>query len=174
MKTKILLAFLILTLLSCQVVGAQTSGEFYSQAVSLVKAKDLDSAFLHFRSLFNEYPNSKYAQRALFATGEYYYLVSNYKEAVTTFIKYLNDYPDSANRLFALMYLYKIAELKQEESLLENLKKEIVDFKQLVFLFRKFKEYKYRSPLLRKHKVIYYIDKVEFYVNGELFEEIPY
>jgi len=41
-------------------------------------------------------------------------------------------------------------------------------------LFRDFKEYSYVSALMREHKAVYYIDKIEFFVDEKLFSEIYY
>jgi outer membrane protein assembly factor BamD (BamD/ComL family) len=172
MKIKICLIVFSLVFFSSGALLAEGEGEIYSAARAAAKAGDTDAAFMGFRSLLTDYPGSKYTADSLFASGEYFFLTGNYKEAVSAFTRFINEYPDSKPRLFAIMYLYKIAKKQENESLLENLKKEIIDFQQLILLFRDFKEYKYSSPLQKKYRAVYYIDKAEFYLNGELFEEI--
>jgi hypothetical protein len=92
-------------------------------------------------------------------------------EALSNFI---NDYPDSEGLSFALMYLLKAAEIRRQETLAEKLKNKIISLKRLSFLFRESKGWTYKSPLNKKYRVIYYIDKVEFYVDDKLFEKISY
>ena len=174
MKFKILFVIILLVLLSWNSGNAQEERQLYSMAASAVKSGDLDTAFMHFRSLLENYPESKYRENPLFAIGEYYYLIADYSDAVKTFISFISDYPDSKGRQFALAYLLKIAQIRGEESLVKSLEEKIVTLRQLTLLFSDFKEYKYRSSLLKEHRVIYYIDKVEFYVDKELFAKISY
>ncbi len=47
-------------------------------------------------------------------------------------------------------------------------------FRQLTFIFNDKKSYKFISGFQRQHKLVYYINKVELYVNGELFTEVPF
>ena len=153
---------------------AQEEGQLYSLAVSAVKSGDLNTAFMHFHSFLENYPESKYREKALFAIGEYYFLIADYSDAVSAFVSFISDYPDSKARQFALGYLLKIAQIRGDESTVKSLEEKIVTLRQLTLLFSDFKEYKYRSPLLKEHRVIYYIDKVEFYVDKELFAKISY
>ena len=174
MKPKILCAALLLVLSFFNIAHAQEGGQIYSMAVREARSGNIDAAFMYFRSLLTNYPDSKYTENALFATGEYYFLIADYADAIPAFTRYLNDYPDSAGITFTLMYLLKIAEKRGQELLAKNLEKKIVTFRQMSFLFRESKEYKYQSALYRKHRVVYYIDKVEFYIDGELFAKISY
>lgn len=174
MKFKVLFVSLLLVLISWNLGNAQEERELYSAAISAVKSKDLNTAFMHFRSLLVNYPESKYRENSLFATGEYYFLIGDYSDAGKAFISFIDDYPDSKGRQFALAYLLKIAQIREEESLVKSLEEKIVTLRQLTLLFSDFKEYKYRSPLRKNYRVIYYIDKVEFYVDKELFAKISY
>lgn len=153
---------------------AQESGQIYSLAVSEARSGNTDSAFLYLRSLLDDFPGSKYAPDALFASGEYYFSIADYADSIKAFARYLNDYPDSPGMIFAFMYLLKIAENRGDESSAQNLRKKIITLKQVSFLFRESKVYKYRSALYRKHKAAYYIDRVEFHIDGELFAKISY
>jgi hypothetical protein len=89
-------------------------------------------------------------------------------------VELVDNYPDFKGKLFALAYLYKIAESAGQEELKEKLKTEIVTFKRVSLLFRNSQKYVYRSPLLKRYKVEYYIDRVEFYLDGESFAQIPF
>jgi hypothetical protein len=120
------------------------------------------------------YPDSRNAEEALFATAEYYFLLGDFTDARPGFIKFISEYPDSKAKPFALVYLIKIAEKQAQESLAESLRKQIITSQQLVLLFRDFKESQYLSPLYRRHKAVHFIDKIEFYIDGELFAQISY
>lgn len=175
-KKRLIILFMILLFifLSCNVGYTQEEAQIYSRALEAIKSGDIDFAFLYFHSLLTNYPESKYTQEALFATGEYYFLIADYRDAAAAFIRFVGDYPNSKAKPFALAYLLKIAEKGSQESLVKNLENKIATLQRLSLLFRKFKEYKYRSPLYRKHRVIYYVDKVEFYIDGQLFAKISY
>ena len=134
----------------------------------------MDFAFMHFRSLLINYPDSKYAHDALFAIGEYYFIAGDYNNTIEALSNFINDYPDSEGLSFALMYLLKAAEIRRQEPLAEKLKNKIISLKRLSFLFRESKGWTYKSPLRIKYRVIYYMDKVEFYVDDKLFEKISY
>ncbi|MDD5347548.1 MAG: outer membrane protein assembly factor BamD [Candidatus Omnitrophica bacterium] len=146
----------------------------YSRAVEEVKHGNPDFAFLQFRELLDNFPDSKYAERSLFAVGEYYFQKTNFREASSTFFEFIDKYPDSPAVIFALSYLLQVSQAHNDAAAIEQLTKTIVTFHRLSLVFRNSQEYTYRSALLRKHRVIYYIDKVEFYINGELFAQIPY
>jgi len=164
----------LLIIFFCNTGYAQDSKEMYYQGIEAAKSNDLDSAFLYFESLLANPPESKYRQDALFATGEYYFLIGDYRDANRSFVQLISNYPDFKGKLFALAYLLKIAQGQSNEAAVKNLENKIVTFKQLIFLFKYSKEYKYKSPLCKKYKVIYYIDKVQFYLDEELFAQISY
>ncbi|OGX26458.1 MAG: hypothetical protein A3J51_02790 [Omnitrophica WOR_2 bacterium RIFCSPHIGHO2_02_FULL_45_21] len=171
---KILLTVLLFILLIFNYGFARDDGQIYSMAIREVKADNIDFAFMYFRSLLRNYPDSKYAHDGSFAIGEYYFIAADYKNAAEAWSNFINDYPDSKGLPFALMYLLRVAGIRQDASLLEKLRTKIIGLKQLTFLFRESKGYTYKSPLRRKYRMIYYIDKVEFYVDDKLFEKVPY
>lgn len=171
---KILLTILLFILLFFNYGFSQDDGRIYSMAIREVKADNLDFAFMYFRSLLRDYPDSKYAQDGSFAIGEYYFITANYKNAAEAFSNFINDYPDAKGLPFALIYLLRVSRLRQDEPTFEKLKDEIIGLKRLAFLFRESKGYTYKSPLRRKYRMVYYIDKVEFYLDDKLFEKIPY
>lgn len=174
MKPKIFSAAVFFILLFSQMAYAEESAQLYSLALREARSGNADNAFMHLRSILESYPESKYAPDAQFATGEYYFLVAAYADAIQAFARYLNDYPDSPGTAFAFMYLLKISENRGQDALAKNLRKKIATLRQMSFLFRESKAYKYRSALYRKHKAAYYIDRVEFYIDGELFAKISY
>jgi outer membrane protein assembly factor BamD (BamD/ComL family) len=171
MRTWVMVFFI---LLFCRMGYGQDSHEIYQEGVQAARAGDLDYAFMYFQSLVKESPESKHGNDALFAMGEYYFVKGDYPDANNAFIKLINDYPDSKGEVFALAYLLKIAESRGNDDLAQNLEDKIVTSKRLVLLFKDSKEYKYKSPLNKKYKAVYYIDKVHFYLDGELFAQISY
>jgi outer membrane protein assembly factor BamD (BamD/ComL family) len=175
MKLKILpILFTLFLLLYCSLVYALEDDYIYREAIKAAKTKDFAYAFMSFRYLLTNFPDSKYTEDALFATGEYYFLIGDYTDARPALIKFINEYPDSKAKPFALVYLLKITEKQTQRTLAQGLEKEIVTSRQLVLLFKDFKEFQYLSPLNRRHKVVHFIDKVEFYIDGELFAKIFY
>lgn len=153
---------------------AQGSKEIYSLAVNAARAGDKDSAFMYLTSLMSSYPDSEYAESALFGLTEYYFSINSYHDAAREVMKLIDKYPESQTRPVALCYLLKISRLLEQGPLTKKLEKEITTSKHFSFVFRDHKEYLYTSPLGRKYRVAYYIDRVEFYIDGELFEKISY
>jgi outer membrane protein assembly factor BamD (BamD/ComL family) len=156
--------------------GGFASGavQVYSKAVEFAKAGQEYFAFMHYSKLLRNYPESEYRQPALFAIGEYYFQVSGFQEAATVFKMFLDEYPDSKQRMYALAYLLSIAQRDQNALFIEGLEKQIIDLQQVSFVFRETKETAYRSPLYQSYKAVIHIDKIEFYVEGELFAKVSY
>ena len=146
----------------------------YSQAVKYARSGDTDFAFMFFRRFLRTYPESRFSEKALFAIGEYYFQIADYYDAAQIFIRFINNYPQSKARPFALAYLLTLANIMGKEELTKYLEKEIISSQQIAFLFREFKEYKYLSALSKRHKALYFIDKVEFYIDEELFTQVLY
>jgi hypothetical protein len=172
-------------------VCAEGEAQLYRKAVQAAKAGRTDFAFMYYNDLGRDYPYSKYREDVLFVQGEYYGQSRNYAESAKAFNVLIHEYPQSQGRLFALAYLYAMAQREKgieaiagryaeptvaarQEALSESLKKEILTFKQVGLVFTEFKEYTYRSPLYQTYKAVFHIDKVEFYVGGELFATVAY
>ncbi len=135
---------------------------------------DKDFAFMNFKMFLGDFPKSKLAKEALFAVGEYYFSISDYRDAAKSFIGFIDLYPESKAKLFALAYLREIAKHEKNEELIEKISKEIITSKQLRLLFSEFKEYVYWSAFSNKYKAVFFIDKVEIYIDGDLFTELSY
>ncbi|MBI5150028.1 MAG: tetratricopeptide repeat protein [Candidatus Omnitrophica bacterium] len=153
---------------------AGTEDQLYRKAMAAAKAGQLDFAFMYYNQLDREYPRSRYRDQVLFVKGEYYYQMLGYAEAVRLFQTLLQDYPDSGGKLFALVYLYKMAEAGRDQAALEEAKKEILTFRQVGLIFKESKEYKYQSAFRQDYLAVFRIDKVEFYKGGELFATVSY
>ena len=116
----------------------------------------------------------KLVERLIPGYGEYYFLLPDYDQSASAFQTFVQEFPDSNGKLFAWVHLLKIAQIQKDEALTKNLEKEIINFKQLSLVFRDFQEYRYQSSLGRKYRAVFQIDKIEFYVQGEMFAQIRY
>jgi outer membrane protein assembly factor BamD (BamD/ComL family) len=148
------------------------AAKIYSKAVQFAKAGQGHFAFMQYNNLLRNYPMSPYRNRALFATGEYYYQVADLREAEVAFKMFLNENPDSEERLYALAYLLSIA--VKNISPVEHLEREIMNLQQVSLIFRESKEITYRSPLYQDYKTVIHIDRIEFYMEGKLFAKVSY
>ena len=167
----IFLSFLFMMPLSGH---AGEEDQLYRKAVAAARAGNTDFAFMYYSELDRDYPHSRYRDQALFAKGEYYYQLPGYPEATRIFQSFVQDYPNSDGKLFALVYLYKMAEAGQDQAALEEAKKEILTLRQVSLIFKESKEYKYRSASFQDYRAVFRIDKVEFYKGGELFATVSY
>jgi len=174
MKNKILFTIFLFFLVSASLTYALDEKESYNSARQAIKAGDKDAAFFHFLSISREPSRSKYREQALFAIGEYYFGISDYHDAFSYLKKLLQDYPESKTKLIALFYLFKIAQIRQNDALAEQVAEKIINLKQVILIFSDVKEYKYTSLSGTKYKIAYYIDKIEFYINGKLSTQISY
>ncbi|MFC1624181.1 tol-pal system YbgF family protein [Candidatus Omnitrophota bacterium] len=145
----------------------------YDRAVRYVKEHNYDIALMEFLSIIRNFPESIYAKRSLFAIGEYFYEKNAYSEAIKHFTKYIGDYPDYDDAIFARAYLLKIIEDVKESPeenkvFIENIEADF--FSQPLFLlFSEYKEETYKSALRNDFTIHHYIDMIEVYRNGELF-----
>ena len=146
----------------------------WQDAVGSAKQGDYDFAFMDFRSILEEYPGSRYCLAAQFALGEYFFLQNNLPMAADAFKDVYSQYPQHQEALIALAYLFKIAEIQENPADMKSYRNKAASFRQLTFIFNDKKSFKYLSGFQRKHKLVYYINKVELYVNGTLFTEVPF
>ena len=84
------------------------------------------------------------------------------------------EYPESKSSPFVLAYLIKIAQKNGDEETVKKLEKELIASQQVSLLFRDFKELQYVSAMSKKYKALYFIDKIEIYIDNELFAQIPF
>jgi len=148
--------------------------KMFSMANQAARAGKLDFAFMHYRSILRDNPTSPYTDQALFALGEYLYIMTDYNQARDFFSQYLESQSQPEGKLFALVYLLKMALSEHETDIAQEIEKEILLWRQQTYIFKKVKEYSYRSPLFRKHKAVYSIDKIEFYIENEPFAKVSY
>ena len=171
-KIIILCLWVILCLTS--LARAESEVHIYRKAVQAAKAGKTDFAFMYYSALSRDYPDSRYRREFLFAKGEYFFWMPNYPEAAAAFEAFLKDFPDAEGKLVVLAYLYRIAQIQKDNARLEQIKKEIVGFKQVGLVFKEFKESRYLSPMHYAYRIVFHIDKVEFYREGGLFAEVSY
>lgn len=173
-RSRVIGIFFVLSFLFGAPLEAGEEVQLYRKAVKAARAGKTDFAFMYYNAILRNYPQSEYREDALFALGEYNYQLPNYAEAARMFASFIADYPQSPGRLFALAYLYKIAKIQENQSLIDDLKKEILTFRQVGLVFKEFKEREYHSPLERIHRAVFHIDMVEFYIAGDLFAQVSY
>jgi len=153
---------------------AQDESWLYASAMQEAKAGNREFSFIQLNALVRTYPESKYLENSLFVIGEYYFQDKNFADAADTFSQILEKFPDSKSTVFTMVYLLKIAQERGAEGLAANLEKAIATFHKLSLVFRNSKVFIYRSASRNKYKAEYYIDKVEFYKDGELFAQVSY
>ena len=164
----------MLTLFFSPLAFAGPDSQIYSKAVKLARSQQQDFAFMQFNRILRDFPKSKFREPALFACGEYYFDILNYQESNNLFNTLLNEFPNSKSKIFILAYLLKIAQAQRDEVLAKNLEQEIISSQKVGLVFKDYQEYKIKSPQNRWHKVIFRINKIEFFINENLFIEISY
>ncbi len=143
-----------------------------TRAREAAKTGQVDFAFLQYHFLLNKFPSSPYKEQALFANAEYYFFMSDYSQAEKLFQQYFEASNDKNGKFFALAYLFKIAQVTHEKGLIKNWERQIIAYRPHRFLFSRVKEYKFLSPLQRRHKAVYDINKVEIFIGEERFAQI--
>ncbi|MCP4650447.1 MAG: hypothetical protein GY853_10260 [PVC group bacterium] len=171
--------FLVIVLLSFCVFScpgyAEVQKALFDDAVESARQGNIEYAFMGFHSLLKKYTEAcPYYKDALFAAGEYHFLSNGYNDAEEYFTRYIEAYPNEEKIPFALAYLLKISRNARDEVISSAIEKKIIEWEQLTLLFSEFKEHKYISPLYRKHTAMYFIDRIEFYIDGKLFEKIQF
>lgn len=170
-------AFIFITFISLFLFLGSCSSfsqEEYANALQSAKAGDKEFAFMNFLYVARNDPSSTHREKGIFAIGEYYYLSSNYIDAFNTFKQFLNDYPDSKMRPFALFYILKLAGITGDDALAKEITKQIINQERVILLFKKSKTYTFRSPLGIQYRLVHYIDRLECYIDGKLHAQIFY
>ena len=162
--------------MGCLFLRAAYSGEsqeLYHEGLNFARSGDVDFAFMRYQSLLENCPDAEFIEDVLFAVGEHYFSISDYYNAAMTFNNFINSYSESDALPFALNYLAKIFRQAGKEDSALNFEKAIISFKQTSLLFSNFKEHAYTSSFYKKYKAVYFIDRVEIYINNELSAKIP-
>ncbi len=146
----------------------------WKEAIGFARAQENDFAFMDFRGVLDDCPDSRYCLAAEFAQGEYYFLQNNLPMARDAFKSFYAKYPRHQEALIALAYLFQIAKIQDRPDDIKEYRNKAASFRQLTFIFNDKKFFKFLSGFQRKYKLVYYINKVELYVNGQLFTEVPF
>jgi outer membrane protein assembly factor BamD (BamD/ComL family) len=176
MKSKIPYILFLLILLTYRPLTAQRDYEKYQSAIEAIKSGQEDFAFIELLSISRDKPQTRYRQDSLYACGEYYFFKLNYRQALNIFSEFIEDYPDSRIKPYALFYILKIAKSWRSASIVKMLENKIRDMKQVILIFKESNEYKYPYTSLfgRKYKLIYHVDRVEFNIDGKVLEQVFY
>ena len=152
------------------------NGSLFGNSILLAKQSTLspqtDFLFMQYRKISRESPQTKKGLDALFAMGEYYFLMSDFQNAKESFQAFLKDGKNKFQKFFAYAYLLKMAELNHDQQSIKQISKDLAQFRRNIFVFRNTKQYKFNSPLKRSHKIICSIGKVEFIVEEKSFAKL--
>lgn len=179
MKKAFLFLLPIVTLLflfKVTMLCGQSPKAEYEEAIKSAREKRADFAFMAFRSIIRNFPETEYARESMFAIAEYYYEINAYFDAIRHFKDYIKIYPNTSGVTFAKAYLLKIKEsiknptVKQKEILDEM---EMDFFSRPLFLiFSEYKEDSYKSAFQNEFTIRYQLDLIEIYRNGKIFVKI--
>ena len=149
-------------------------GQHFASGKNFARTHQMEFAYMQFRDIVLNYPDSPFREDALFATGEYFFNISNFNEAAKIFAQFIKEYPDSKAKIIVLGFLYKIAQEKNDTAQSEKLKTAIVTLQQVSFVFRNSKNYKYRSPSGKQYRAVIRINQITLHGDGEILAEISY
>lgn len=166
-----MLAFCVLP---ADVSVAGEAARAFSNGVRFARGGQMDFAHMEFRAILKDHPRSRFYSPALFAAGEYFFLMGNHAEARAAFQDYAARDPEASSKMIALAFLWKIADIEKDEAAAGQAVREIVNIKQVSLVFRKSQEYQYLSPMNQHYLAVVHIDHIDIFAGGKLFVEIPY
>ncbi|MFH1857947.1 MAG: hypothetical protein ABH845_03480 [Candidatus Omnitrophota bacterium] len=153
----------------------ETSRGKLAQAKQYVAEGELDFAFMEYRALLQEKPNSEGALEATFAIGEYYFKQRNGREAKEAFEQYLAQAEEEIPRLLADVYLLQCFRLLGELSAFQTLEfqlKEMLSSKKLFLAFENERVQTWSSPLGNHFELREFVDRLEITQDGKSFYAI--
>ena len=159
-KNVVAIAVFLLVIVQGQFLLAQT----------ITDDKDLGD-FIRFRTRLFDKISAKERSGINFSIAEYYFKTNDFSDARRAFKEYVDSTPAGISTLVAKAYLYKFANQANEQENAEAIKKEMFE-KQFILLFDKYKTLNYVSRSGNRYEVHYYVDKIEIFLNGEIFEQI--
>jgi len=137
MQKKIFLAIALLSLLSFfEPAHASSERQEYRQALEGVRSGNSNFAIMHLRNIVARDSRSRYAEKSLFATAEYYFHIADYRDSFGYFVRFLSEFPESRMRPFAMFYLLSLARHSDNPDSVKQLENSIRKLKQSVFLFK--------------------------------------
>lgn len=168
----VLMAGLIVVFCS-QDLYAGEAGARYRDAIRCIKLNQPDFAFMGFRSVARDFPDSPFAERSIFAMAEYYYDNKMYHDAIENFTLCAEDRSDLKANTIAKAYILKIIEeikepAPEKKDMAEGIKKEFFS-ESLFLLFSEYKKTSYRSASLNKFRIKHCADNIEVHRNDQPF-----
>ena len=127
--------------------------------------------FLHLRGRLQDRISGTERSRVNFAIAEYYFKVNDLIDTKSAFEGYVKENPIGITTLLANVYLYKMAQLENNQAKIAALKKEMFK-EQFILLFNKYKILSYTSLYGNKYEVHYFVDRIEIFLNGDIFERV--
>ena len=100
--------------------------------------------------------------------------MADYRDAYPLLDTCVKECQGFEQKLFSMVYLLKLAQLRKDVNRQKDLDQKIMAFKKHVFIFSDSKKYKYLSPLKQNYLAVYSIEKIEFFVGGKLLAKITY
>ena len=175
MKTiKILLIIILFVLIFVPEAYSGIGKDFYYRGIRFARKGEIDFAFSYFDMIVRTHPESRYFEDSLFVIGEYHFSNGDMNSAKKTFEQFIESYPESEAKLFALIHLFIMAEKQGKKDIAEDLKKEIISFKQVSLFFRDSEQIEYSSAFSTNYKAVYFIDRIEIFINEDSFAKIPF
>jgi hypothetical protein len=146
----------------------------WKDAMGAVKEGETDVAYLDFNSILALYPESDCAMAATFAVGEYHFQHGDFQLAAEQFKNFSLKYNKNQQALAALVYLYKIAQIENDPVRMKEYQADVASFRQNAFIFSDKKHFSFSTGFKHHYKMVYAIDKVGLYVNGQPLAEVPF
>ncbi len=169
---------LVLFLQSMPAPAAESANGRIKNAKRFLSQKKPDFAFLEYRALLKDHPESPAAADAAFGLGEYYFEMRNVAESAMAFQRLTVKPTDDVSQVLALTYLLKCAELSSDEQSIKTyrtqLKKSLAS-KKFLMLFGEGRKQQWNSPFENRFELKEFVDRMEIYRNGSPFYtiEIP-
>jgi outer membrane protein assembly factor BamD (BamD/ComL family) len=91
-KHTIIKAALLIALLPYWAYAEEPAASL-SRANQALQTGQIDFAFMYYRDLLKDNSNSKYRNAALFASGEYYFMIADYEDARKYFTRHRKQSP---------------------------------------------------------------------------------
>ncbi len=142
--------------------------------IPLKSSPQIDDSF-QFLDLRNKLQESRFKpeerNKTHFAIVEYYLKTNDLTDAQMALDQHIQSDLVDITTLLANVYLYKIANYRQDQPKMDLLKKGIFDNK-FVLLFEKFQQIHFTSLLGNKYEIRHFVDRIEVLLNGDVLEKI--
>lgn len=172
-KACLFFTIFIIIIGSLKVYGLDDARASYDRAARCVKAGQTDFAFMGFRSVVRDFPETWFGRESIFAIAEYYYDNKQYYDAISKLKEYINNEPDPRGCVFAKLYLLKIVGQMdnpgaEDKAMSLDIKKELLS-KPSFLVLAEYKKTSYRSPFQNRFTIKRYPGNMDIYRNAELF-----